>query len=119
MGFSRLRRYEVQAGYAPVLSILAVFPLMAGVFLAWRNYHDDVRQIIYASGAYPLALLACIALSVLPSAVGCLFGWSSAGRPRNDRQRRSWLGFFVGGAVLTANVIVLVAFLMLRLKQAG
>ena len=119
MGFLHLRRYDVQANYAPVLSIVAVFPLMAGAILTWRNYHDDVRQIIYASNAYPLVLLACVALSVLPSAVGCLFGWSSAGRARNDKPRRSWLGFFLGGAVLTANVIVLIAFLMLRLKHAG
>ena len=119
MGFGHLRRYDVQAKYALGLSLFSLFPLMAGVVLALRNYHNDVRQIIYASNTYMLALLGCIALSMLLGAVGCLFGWNSAGERRNDKPRHSWAGFFVGGAVLTGAMILLIAFMMLRLKQPG
>ena len=117
MGSGSLRRFDVQATYASVLSILSVLPLLAAAYLAWRNYDGTVGQIIYRSAAYMPVLVGCILISMLAGALGCLFGFSSAGQRRNDKPARSWVGFFVGGGVLTFDVILLLAFLMLRMPQ--
>ncbi len=117
MGLGSLRRFDVQANYARVLAIIAVFPLIGSIFLVWRNYHPDVRQIIYAANSYALALLACIGSALLLGGVACILGWNSAGQRINEKQGRSWFGFFVGGAVVTSALILLIAFAMLRLHQ--
>ena len=118
MGLDRLRRYDVQAGYAPVLSLVSVIPFLVAAGLAFRNYHSDLGQIVYGSRGVFLPLYAgCLLLSMMPAALGFLLGWSSAGQRRNDRPTRSWIGFFVGGGVLTFDLILAVAFLMLRLEQ--
>jgi len=114
-----LRKYEVQAGYAAGLAILSVIPLVATIFLMLRNYHSDVRQIVYQSNNYAFAVLGCIGLSVLSGFLGCLLGYNSAGERRNDRPKRSWIGFLLGGFVITLNVIALVAFVMLRFNHPG
>ena len=119
MGFGSLRRYDVQATCAYVLSIFSVLPLIGGAYLAWRNYHPDVGQIIYQSKAYVLALVVCILVSMAAGGLGCLFGFNSAGQRRNEKPGRSWVGFFVGGGVLTFDIILLIAFLMLRLEQVA
>ena len=53
----------------------------------------------------------------MPAAPGCLLGFNSAGQRRNDKQARSWTGFFVGGAVLTFNLILVIALYMIRLEK--
>ena len=120
MGFSSLRRFDVQANYAVVLACVSVLPFLGALSLAWRNYRHDLGQIVYgAQGYFVVVFLGCVLLSVLPSGVGFLLGWSSAGQRRNDKPARSWLGFFIGGSVLTFNLILLIAFYMLRWKQPG
>ena len=118
MAFGRLRRFDVQANYACVLSLVAIVPSVGAVILMLRNWRLDVRQIIYdPESMYAPALFACLLSSMALAALGFIFGWSSAGQRRNDRPARSWIGFFVGGTILTLNLIQLVAFVMLRLKQ--
>ncbi len=117
MGLDSFRRYDVQAGYAQVFAILSVFPLLAAAWLAHRNFHMDVMQIIYQSKLYLFALVGCTFLSAAMAALGCLLGFNSAGQRRNDKPARSWFGFFLGGGVLTLDVILLIAFLMLRLEK--
>jgi hypothetical protein len=73
---------------------------------------------VYGSqGIFVPALLAALGLSVALGAPGFLLGLNSAGRRRNETPGRSWIGFFVGGAVLTINAILLLAFYMLKLQQ--
>ena len=118
MGLGRLRRYDVQASYACVLSLVSIVPLIAAVTVALLRYDHDLGQIIYGSKGFFLpAFGACVLLSVMPGAIGFVLGWSSAGQRRNDKPTRSWVGFFVGGAVLTFSLILLIAFLMLHLEQ--
>ena len=116
MGLDSLRRYDVQATCAQVLSILSTLPLAFAAFLAYRNYHADVGQIIYSSKSYLGMLLGCVALSIGMAGVGCILGFNSAGQRRNEKPARSWTGFFVGGGVLTFNVILLIAFMMMRFE---
>lgn len=120
MTFSHLRRFDVQAQYAVILSIVSAIPGLFGFYLVCGRYDGQLRQIIYgAEGRFVLALGACMVASALPAAIAFVLGWSSAGQRRNDRQRRSWFGFFLGGAVLTMDAILMLAFVMLRLEVSG
>ena len=117
MGFRNLRRYDVQAGYALVCALASVVPLLGALGLVLRNYESNIRQIVYgAQGNFLPMFLGCILVSLLPAALGFFLGWSSAGQRRNDRPIRSWIAFFVGGSVLTFNLILLIAFYLLRLE---
>ncbi|MGB2985305.1 MAG: hypothetical protein WBE26_05430 [Phycisphaerae bacterium] len=118
MGFGQLRRYDVQAKCALVLSLVSTVPFLGAVALMLRNFDRELGQIIYGSkGSYLPALLGCLLLSMIPSTIGFFLGWSSAGQRRNDRPMHSWIGFFVGGGVLTFDLVLLIAFWMLRLQQ--
>jgi hypothetical protein len=119
VGIDSLRRYDVQASYGQALALFSVLPLLAGAFLAWRNYHGDVGQIIYESRLFLAAFAGSVLVSMAAAALGCVLGFNSAGQRRNDKPRRSWMGFFIGGGVLTFDVILLIAFMMLRLDQGG
>ena len=113
-----LRRYDVQARYASVLALASILPFAAAAIATLQRYNSSLGQIVYgAAGYYVPAVLACILLSIVPAALGCLLGFNSAGQRRNDRQGRSWTGFFVGGAVLTFDLILLIALYMLRLEK--
>lgn len=118
MAFGHLRRFDVQASYACVLSLVSVVPFAGAAALALRNYSHELGQIVYGKeGMWLPAFAACLLLSMAPSAVGMLLGWSSAGQRRNDRPVRSWVGFFVGGGVFTFDLILSIAFWMLRLQH--
>ena len=119
MPAGRLRRYDVQATYACVLSMVSIPLFFAAVSLILRNLDWDLRQIVYRSeGLFLPALAVCVLASMAAAALGFLFGWSSAGQRRNDRQIRSWVGFFVGGTILTFDTILAIAFFMFQLPQA-
>lgn len=118
MAMGHLRRYDVQASYSCVLSLVSIVPFLGALALALRNYRHDLGQIIYGDKSLFLPVFAgCLLLSLVPGALGFLLGWSSAGQRRNDKPKRSWIGFFIGGGVLTLDLIMLIAFWMLRLPR--
>ena len=117
MRLGSLRRFDVQATYASVLAIISAAPALAAATLMWRRYNPELGQVVYGSGSRFLPVfLGIILISMLFSAVGLLLGWNSAGQRRNDKPARSWIGFFLGGGVLTFDLILLIAFYMLRLE---
>ena len=117
MALGNLRRYDVQARYAFASALASIVPAIAALWMGWRRFDADLGRIIYGSqGRFMLAFVGCVVLSMAPAALGLVMGWSSAGQRRNDLSRRSWIAFFVGGSVLTLNVVLLIAFFMLRLK---
>ncbi|MHC5109662.1 MAG: hypothetical protein ACYTHJ_07265 [Planctomycetota bacterium] len=119
MALGSLRRYDVQAKYAAVLAVLSTLPLLIGIVIAFRNYHHDVRQIIYRNNSYALTLAACLGVAMLLSSLAALLGFVSAGQRINERPGLSWLGFFLGGGVATLSLIAGIAFIMLRIQQPG
>jgi len=114
---SRFRRFDVQATYALALSALSAMPCVGAALVLLMKYDSDLGQIVYGSGGKVVPVfLACVVLSLLPGFAGFLLGLSSAGQRRNEKQTRSWIGFFVGGTVCTVDVILVLAFVMLRLE---
>lgn len=117
MFLDSLRKYEVQATYAARLAIVSAIPLVIGLWLTSRNYRSELGQILYGSKKYLLMHHASLLVALGVSFLALVLGWNSAGQRRNDRQGQSWTGFFVGGTVFTASLILMIAFYMLRLEQ--
>jgi len=113
----QLRRLDVQANYAAVLALASVVPCVAGaVVLIWK-YDATLGRVVYgAAGKVVPVFAVCVLASLLPAVVSFVLGWNSAGNRRNNQPGRSWVGFFLGGTVATIDVILLVAFMMLRLE---
>ena len=115
MARASLRRYDIQAVYALVLSLASVVPMLGGVVLFFRNFTFELAAIVYLQGSmFQPAYLGAAALAGLLSGIGFLMGWNSAGQRRNHRSSWSWTAFFVGGFVATITVILLLAFVLLR-----
>lgn len=113
-----LRRYDVQANYALALAVAAIVPFLGAGYLAVSRYDSVLARIIYGSqGKFVIAFATCALLSLAISAVAFVLGWNSAGQRRNDKSGRSWLGFFLGGLLLTLNIVLLAAFWMLKLQK--
>ncbi len=116
----QLRRFDVQAKWAFVLSLLSVVPCVAAAFFLYRNYNRELGQVVYSAGGMFLPVfLGCAFASLGPSAIGLLLGLSSAGQRRNDRPTQSWIAFFLGGTITTINLVLLLAYAMLRFPQPG
>lgn len=115
--FERFRRFEVQAVWAIALALISLGPAVTAAWLARRNYDDQLGRIVYGSdGFFLLTFAGCVLASLAISFLGFALGWNSAGQARNHRSSASWAGFFLGGAALSANIVLLLAFFMLRLK---
>ena len=118
MDFPKLRRYDVQAGLACWLAVAAVIPFALAAWQISTRYDAVLGRVIYGSqGRFLVAFVSSVLLSLALSSLGFLLGWSSAGQRRNDKSGQSWLGFFVGGTILTFDLVLLVAFYLLRLER--
>lgn len=112
-----LRRFDVQAKLSLATSLMAAVGLGALVYLIFRNYERELGAIVFkASGRFPMIFLLACAGTMLLSVVGMALGISSAGERRNEFQRRSWTGFFIGTAVLSGAIICLAGYHFLQLK---
>lgn len=105
-----LRRYDHQAILSVTISALSFLPLLALVWLVFRNMHWDEKIIYYASMTYRLAILGDTAFTLLMGAVGLGLGLNSVGQRRNDRQQLSWIGFFVGALVICLTLVLFILF---------
>jgi len=115
--FESLRKYEVQARYSAALAVCSLAPCAFALLLVWKRFDLTLGRIVYgAQGRFVLAFAGCVLASLAASALGFVLGWNSAGQRRNEKSARSWAGFFIGGGVLTLDLILLIAFYMLRLK---
>jgi len=120
LALGNLRRYDVQAKYAFVLVIASLGPGLVALWSTWKRFDFELGRIKYSSQSWFVpGFFSCLLLSMILAALGFTLGWNSAGQRRNDRSGRSWIAFFVGGGVLTFDIVLLIAFFMLRLRPAG
>ena len=114
-----LRRYDNQALVSIVISLASLVALLGLAFIAfqntvfpegassWKEYlnfdipHGKNRKMAVAGGT---------AMTLLLAAVGFGMGLNSAGQRRNDKQKWSWIGFFMGAVVLCLTIIVFLIF---------
>jgi hypothetical protein len=108
----------VQAKLSLAASLIAAIGLAGMIFLILRNYQAELGAIVFAKKSiYGMAFLGACAATMLLSVIGLALGISSAGQRRNEFQRRSWTGFFLGTAVLAGAIISFVMFWSLQLPQ--
>lgn len=111
-----LRRYDTQAKWSLWISLLSLVTVIVLAGLEVRNFNSQLKVIAFAKQSpYQMAVLGCVAITVLLSTAGLLLGISSAGQRRNELQRRSWAGFFIGTGVLSLALILFVAFWEMKL----
>jgi hypothetical protein len=111
-----MRRYDVQAKWSVILSFAAVFPLMAVVTVLILRYRPDMKAIVFGNPLYQPGVMVSTAAAIGLACLGIILGINSAGQRRNEHQRRSWTGFFIGVLVLSLAIIAFAGFWMLRLK---
>ncbi|MCP4592007.1 MAG: hypothetical protein GY842_14830 [bacterium] len=119
MASKSIRRYDVQAKVSLIISLLGCVGFAGLIAIMIRQYRFDERLFIYArDGMVQPVFLLGTAITALLGAIGAAIGFSSAGQRRNPMQRRSWVAFFVGTAVVAGAIISLALFwsLSLRLK---
>ncbi len=110
-----LRKYETQAQVSMVLALASVIPLVGliGVILrAMIKNHGWSEKVIYYGGPTKAAVYGGTAMALLLAGVAFGLGVNSAGQRRNDRQRASWVGFFVSAVVLALTVVLIALFMM-------
>lgn len=99
-----LRRFETQAQVSVLLSLLSFLPLASLTFFIVRRF-DFKEFIFYYAGPGRMGVLISAACTLLLATAGFGLGLNSAGQRRNDKQRLSWLGFFIGAVVLALTVV--------------
>ena len=114
MAKGSLRRFDVQAKWAVWFSLLSIVPFLGALGVAFRNWKGELRLIVYGHPAIMVSILGGCGLAMLLSFFGVVLGFNSAGQRRNDRQRQSWAGFFLGAVMLALALILLAGFWLLR-----
>lgn len=114
-----LRRYDVQAKVALLISVLSALSLAALGVILLRNYQPDLRAIQFGTRSlYGPIVFGTTAVTMLLSFTGVVMGFNSAGQRRNEMQARSWIAFFLGIAVLSGSIIAFFIFWYWQLKIA-
>ncbi|GMU23085.1 MAG: hypothetical protein AMXMBFR13_31680 [Phycisphaerae bacterium] len=111
-----LRRYDTQARFGMIVSLLSAGTLLvlAGlIFSADKRfqYFDASELTVHYGPTRRIAVLAAGGLTALLAALGFGFGLNSAGQRRNDKPLLSWIGFFVGAGVLCLSLVLLYFFI--------
>jgi len=111
-----IRRFDVQAKWAAWLALASIVPCVMMAGLIGRNWQPDINQIVFGNPVFQFIFFACAGTAMLLSTFGVALGYNSAGQRRNNLQRRSWLGFFLGAGTLAVAFILLAAFWLLKFK---
>ncbi len=110
-----LRRYDTQARFGVILSLLATICLLAlagMVFSAdkgFSNFSFSDFTIVYGPTRQKV-ILAVGFITMLLAVSGFGFGLNSVGQRRNDKPALSWISFLVGGTVLCLALVLLFFF---------
>lgn len=104
-----LRRYDHQAIMSLTMSLISVLSLLGLAVILVQNMKWD-EMIIYYGSSRKMAVMAGTAVTLLLSAIGFGFGFNSVGQRRNEKQKLSWLGFFIGAGVISLTLILFILF---------
>lgn len=114
-----LRRYEDQAKISLIASLVSAAAFLALAALVIRAMRGDFGDLQPRYGtSVRLAAFGATAVSLFLSVIGFGLGINSVGQRRNERQTLSWIGFFVGAAVMVLTIGVF-AFFYLRGDYVG
>ena len=106
-----IRRFDVQAKWSMIFSIAAALgclSLAAGMSMRWQG---DLHQFVFsAQSLYQPVVICTSGLTILLALFGTALGFSSAGQRRNDKQKMSWLGFFLGAGSLSISFVLFAGF---------
>ncbi len=105
-----LRRYDTQAVVSMILSLVALGGLVILAALLTRNLNWADKVIVYGNQKYRLLILLIATVTGTLAAAGFGFGANSAGQRRNEKAGLSWVGFFIGAAVMCLTVLVVFFF---------
>jgi hypothetical protein len=110
-----LRRYDTQARVSVFVSLASLVSLLAMtvfVFTIDKGFRliDKSQFVINYGPMRRMLVLATGACTVLLAIIGFGLGLNSAGERRNDKPTLSWIGFFLGAAVLCLAVILFLLF---------
>ena len=105
-----LRRYDTQARVSLITSLASVVTL-AGLLAAVIRRTNFAERVLYYGTRTQVAILAATVVTLMLSTIGFGMGLSSAGQRRNDKQKWSWIGFFVGAGVLCLTLIIFVFYM--------
>lgn len=121
MAGSSLRRFDVQAKWSLAFSLVSVLTCLGLLWLLQRNWTPETHLITFRNPLFKVVYVGCSGVTVVLAVFGMALGFNSAGQRRNEKQRLSWIGFFVGTGVLAMALIFFVAFYALRteLPSAG
>ena len=118
MARASLRRFDVQAKVSLYISCIAVLCMVALAFLLLRNFEREMRVVVYGGGSlFAPVVLGVTALTLLLGAVGAAMGANSAGQRRNNLSKRSWAGFLLGCATVSATIILFAMFWFNRIAM--
>lgn len=110
-----LRRYDVQAKLALVISCVAFLGVGGLIGLIFRNFHREMGIIVYGTKSmFAPAVFLVTAATLLLGGIGAALGANSAGQRRNEHSKRSWAAFFIGAAAISLTIIVFFAFYLYR-----
>ncbi len=116
MSKGSIRRFDVQAKVSLLISAAGVVGLLALAYLLYRNYHADMKVVMYGrKGMYGPIIFILTAITLLMSATGAAIGANSAGQRRNEYTRRSWAAFFIGAATISLTIIAFSVFWWFRM----
>ena len=104
-----LRRYDVQARFSMILSLVSVVTLVGMVAVIMRRLDTEAWLIHYGKPTQ-MALYGSALVTLALAVSGFGFGLNSVGQRRNDKPQLSWIGFFVGAGVLCLALILLAFF---------
>jgi len=92
----------------------AIFAVATGVLVFWPGRVDwDMFTIGFRTGSPRwFLIMGCAGLACMLGLLALGLGANSAGQRRNDKQKQSWIGFFVGAFAMTLTIVFMTIFML-------
>jgi hypothetical protein len=105
-----MRRPETQARLSIALALASIAPVLLQAYFVLSRLFDTREYMIYHGSRFKFVVFGCGMAALGLAVIGFGFGYASAGQRRNEKQKLSWLGFFIAAGVMTVAVLLLCVF---------